>query len=92
MREPAAIVEDLERGQRFAANPLIMWVATDSQATAGGIDVGGIGPAPEQAHLRDVAIRTGGVRQPRPERQASTRAAIAFAAAHRSLPLRAPRS
>jgi hypothetical protein len=43
-------------GQRFIANPLTMWVATDSQATMRGIDLGAMGPIPEQAHLRDFAI------------------------------------
>jgi hypothetical protein len=43
-------------GQRFTANPLIMWVATDSKAKVGGVDLGDMGPAPEQAHLRDFAI------------------------------------
>jgi hypothetical protein len=43
-------------GQRFAANPLTMWVATDSKATVGGIDLGEMGPAPEQAHLRDFSL------------------------------------
>jgi hypothetical protein len=40
-------------GQRFVANPLTMWVATDSKATVRGIDVGEMVPAPEQAHLRE---------------------------------------
>ena len=43
-------------GQRFVANPLTVWVATDSSATVRGVDLGEIGPAPEQAHLRDFAI------------------------------------
>jgi hypothetical protein len=43
-------------GQRFAANPLIVWVATASTATLGGIDLGEMGPALEQAQLRDFAI------------------------------------
>ena len=43
-------------GQRFVANPLSMWVATDSKATVRGIDLGEMGPAPEQAQLRDFAI------------------------------------
>src|SRR5215207_1764411 len=43
-------------GQRFVANPLIVWVATGSKATVGGIDLGETGPAPEQAHLRDFSI------------------------------------
>lgn len=43
-------------GQRFVANPLTMWVATGSKATVCGIDLGEMGPAPEQAHLRDFSI------------------------------------
>jgi hypothetical protein len=43
-------------GQRFIANPLTMWVATDSRATMGGIDLGEMGPVPEQAHLRDFSV------------------------------------
>ena len=48
-------------GQRFVANPLIMWVATDSKATVRGIDLGEMGPAPVQAQLRDFAIPQRGV-------------------------------
>jgi hypothetical protein len=33
-----------------------MWVATDSKATVRGIDLGEMGPAPKQAHLRDFAL------------------------------------
>jgi hypothetical protein len=43
-------------GQRFVANPLSIWVATHSRATVRGIDLGQMGPAPEQAYLRDFAI------------------------------------
>jgi hypothetical protein len=43
-------------GQRFVANPLTMWVATASNATVRGVDLGEMGPAPEQARLRDFAI------------------------------------
>jgi hypothetical protein len=43
-------------GQRFVANPLIVWVATDSKATVRGIDLGQMGPSPEQAHLRDFTL------------------------------------
>jgi hypothetical protein len=43
-------------GQRFVANPLTMWVATDSSATVLGVDAGEMGPAPEQARLRDFAL------------------------------------
>lgn len=43
-------------GQRFTAHPLKIWVASSSRATIGGHDLGEMGPAPEQAHLRDFAI------------------------------------
>ena len=43
-------------GQRFVANPLAMWVASSSRATVGGADLGEMGPAPEQAHLREFAL------------------------------------
>jgi hypothetical protein len=43
-------------GQHFVANPLIMWVATGSHATVDGVDLGEMGPAPEQAQLRDFAL------------------------------------
>lgn len=43
-------------GQRFMANPLTMWVATNSSATVSGIDLGKMGPTPNQAHLRDFAL------------------------------------
>lgn len=48
-------------GQRFKANPLKIWVAGSSRATIGGDDLGEMGPAPEQAHLRDFAIPQRGV-------------------------------
>jgi hypothetical protein len=38
-----------------------MWVATGSSATVRGVDAGAMGPAPEQAHLRDFAIPQRGV-------------------------------
>ena len=43
-------------GQRFTANPLKIWVASSSRATIGGHDLGKMGPAPEQAQLRDFAL------------------------------------
>jgi hypothetical protein len=48
-------------GQRFVANPLTMWVARASRATVGGADLGEMGPAPEQAYLRDFAVPQRGV-------------------------------
>ncbi len=43
-------------GQRFTANPRIVWIATAGTATVGGADLGALGPAPEQARLRDFAM------------------------------------
>lgn len=43
-------------GQRFIAHPLSVWVATHSRANVRGVDLGPMGPAPEQAHLGDFAI------------------------------------
>jgi hypothetical protein len=43
-------------GQRFVGNPLTMWVGRTSRATVAGTDLGEMGPAPEQAHLRDFFI------------------------------------
>jgi hypothetical protein len=48
-------------GQRFTANPVTMWVVRDSRATVRGVDLGEIGPAPEQARLRDFSIPQRGV-------------------------------
>ena len=48
-------------GQRFVANPLTIWVATVSRATVGGTDLGEMGPAPEQARLRDFSIPQRGI-------------------------------
>jgi hypothetical protein len=48
-------------GQRFLANPLTMWVATGSKATLNGIDLGEMGPAPEQAQLRDFTLPQRGI-------------------------------
>ena len=67
MREPVAAGRPRAadrsgaHGQRFVANPLIMWVVTDSKATVRGIDLGEMGPVPEQAHLSDFTIPRGGV-------------------------------
>jgi hypothetical protein len=48
-------------GQRFVANPLHIWVARASSARVEGADLGAMGPAPEQAQLRDFAIPQRGV-------------------------------
>ena len=43
-------------GQRFFAHPVLMWVATESAAIIDGADLGAMGPAPEQASLRDFSL------------------------------------
>jgi hypothetical protein len=48
-------------GQRFVANPLHTWVARRSSARLDGADLGAMGPAPQQAQLRDFAIPQRGV-------------------------------
>lgn len=55
------LVGSAPNGQRFVANPLTMWVASRSKARIGGADLGEMGPAPQQAHLRDFAIPQRGV-------------------------------
>jgi hypothetical protein len=48
-------------GQRFVVNPLQMWIARDSAARLDGRDLGAMGPASDQAQLRDFAIPQRGV-------------------------------
>jgi hypothetical protein len=48
-------------GQSFLTNPLKMWVARAARARVGEADLGEMGPAPEQALLRDFAIPQRGV-------------------------------
>jgi hypothetical protein len=48
-------------GQRFTANPRIIWLVVESTATVGGADLGEIGPAPEQGRLADFSIPQRGV-------------------------------
>jgi hypothetical protein len=43
-------------GQRFHASPRAIWVATDARGSIDSTDLGEMGPAPEQAQLRDFAI------------------------------------
>jgi hypothetical protein len=43
-------------GQRFIANPLSVWVVSSTRASVRGVDLGPMGPVPEQAHLGDFAI------------------------------------
>jgi hypothetical protein len=40
-------------GQRFRANPRMLWTIDESRATIDGVDLGPQGPLPEQAHLGD---------------------------------------
>jgi hypothetical protein len=48
-------------GQRFIANPLRIWLIPDSRAVVRGVDLGPVGPAPEQAHLGDFWIPQRGI-------------------------------
>jgi hypothetical protein len=48
-------------GQRFTANPRILWLVVDSTATVRGVDLGEIGPAAEQARLADFLLPQRGV-------------------------------
>ncbi len=48
-------------GQRFTAHPRMIWMVVESTATVGGIDLGEIGPAPEQGRLADFSIPQRGV-------------------------------
>jgi hypothetical protein len=43
-------------GQQFIANPLLIWLIKDSEATLDGVDLGAIGPAPEPGQLADFRI------------------------------------
>ena len=48
-------------GQRFVANPRLMWAVTSSQATQRGDDLGRPGPLTTQAHLGDFWIPQRGI-------------------------------
>jgi hypothetical protein len=43
-------------GQRFIANPLVVWTIPSSRARIDGADAGELGPVPEQAHVGDFWI------------------------------------
>jgi hypothetical protein len=62
-------------GQRFVANPRAVWVATASRATVAGADLGEMGPAPEQAQLRDSSGALSSARWPASGSTARARAA-----------------
>ena len=48
-------------GQRFVANPLRIWLIPSSRAVVRGVDLGDVGPAPEQARLGDFWIPQRGI-------------------------------
>jgi len=48
-------------GQRFIANPLRIWLIPESRAVVRGVDLGPVGPAPEQARLGDFWIPQRGI-------------------------------
>jgi hypothetical protein len=43
-------------GQHFNANPLVAWAIPSSRARVEGVDIGELGPLPEQEHLGDFWI------------------------------------
>jgi hypothetical protein len=43
-------------GQRFIANPLLIWLIKDSKATLDSVDLGAIGPSPEPGQLADFRL------------------------------------
>lgn len=43
-------------GQHFVANPLVAWTIPSSRARIEGVDIGELGPLPEQEHLGDFWI------------------------------------
>ena len=48
-------------GQRFVANPHLVWLVADSRATLDGVDLGPIGPAPTPGQMADFSIPQRGV-------------------------------
>lgn len=48
-------------GQQFEATPRRTWVVTDSRATVEGVDLGPVGPVPDQAHLADFYLPQRGI-------------------------------
>lgn len=48
-------------GQRFVANPLLVWLVARSQATLDGVDLGAVGPSPTPGRLADFRIPQRGV-------------------------------
>ena len=55
------MVGTASNGQRFIANPLRIWLIPESRAVVRGVDLGPVGPAPEQAHLGDFWIPQRGI-------------------------------
>jgi hypothetical protein len=48
-------------GQRFVANPLLLWLVADSEATLDGVDLGAVGSSPTPGRLEDFWIPQRGV-------------------------------
>jgi hypothetical protein len=48
-------------GHRFAANPLLIWLIADSQATLNGVNLGTTGPSPTPGRMADFWIPQRGV-------------------------------
>lgn len=51
-----ALAGEAPNGQRFAANPRLIWTVSDSTASLDDQDFGGLGPLPVQARLGDFWI------------------------------------
>jgi hypothetical protein len=48
-------------GQRFIANPLLVWLVADSKATLDGVDLGAIGASPTPGRMADFWVPQRGV-------------------------------
>jgi hypothetical protein len=56
-----SLVGRTPNGQRFVANPLLVWLIAESRATLHGIDLGEIGPAPVPGRMAGFRIPQRGV-------------------------------
>ena len=56
-----SLVGRAPNGQRFVANPLLVWLIADSRATLDGIELGVIGPSPVRGQMPGFRIPQRGV-------------------------------
>jgi hypothetical protein len=56
-----SLVGRAPNGQRFVANPLLVWLIAESRATLDGIDLGVVGPSPVPGGMADFRIPQRGV-------------------------------